>query len=78
MHENKAELLKLVQTRMPFGKFKNYLLSDLPVTYLEWFARKGFPTGKLGEQLSLIHTVKTNGLDHLLVELKTIARNESR
>ncbi|NQV52194.1 MAG: DUF3820 family protein [Flavobacteriales bacterium] len=78
MREDQAELLQLVRMKMPFGKYKDRLLSDLPVTYLEWFARKGFPPGKLGDRLSLVHTVKTNGLDHLFVQLKSIARNDGR
>jgi uncharacterized protein (DUF3820 family) len=45
---NAALLLQLVKMKMPFGKYKDRLLCDLPVSYLEWFARKGFPAGKLG------------------------------
>lgn len=73
MHPERETLLKLVTTKMPYGKYKDRLLSELPVSYLEWFARKGFPKGKLGEQLQLLHTIKTNGLDHLLIELKRMA-----
>ena len=40
-------LLKLVEMKMPFGKYKDRLLCDLPDAYLEWFQRKGFPNGKL-------------------------------
>ena len=67
-----AILNKLVTVRMPFGKYKNRLLCDLPAFYLEWFASKGFPEGKLGTYLSLLHTIKTNGLDHILDELKSM------
>lgn len=67
---NHEILIKLVTTKMPFGKYKDTLLSDLPVSYLEWFERKGFPKGKLGEQLQILHTIKTNGLQHILTELK--------
>ena len=45
---NAELLLTLVKMKMPFGKYKDRLLCDLPVSYLEWFARKGFPVGKLG------------------------------
>jgi uncharacterized protein len=38
-------LLKIVSMKMPFGKYKGTVLSNLPVSYLEWFARKGFPPG---------------------------------
>ena len=63
-------LLQLVQMKMPFGKYKNTLLCDLPVSYLEWFARKGFPKGKLGMLLLTIYEIKLNGLEGLLKPLK--------
>ena len=73
MNSNESEqLLKLVSTKMPFGKYEGTLISDLPVSYLEWFARKGFPAGKLGELLSICLTIKSNGLEHILHELKRI------
>ena len=65
------ELLRdLVEMKMPFGRFKNRTLCDLPVSYLEWFAREGFPQGKLGMLLSTIYEIKTNGLEELLKPIK--------
>ena len=58
---------------MPFGKYKGTLLCDLPISYLEWFGRKGFPQGKLGMQLQTVYEIKLNGLDDLLVRLKKIS-----
>ena len=29
-------LMQLVKMKMPFGKYKDRLLCDLPVSYLEW------------------------------------------
>jgi uncharacterized protein (DUF3820 family) len=56
---------------MPFGKYKGTLLCDLPVSYLEWFLRKGgFPEDKLGMQLSTDYEIKSNGLDEILLTLK--------
>ena len=66
---NPELLLQLVNMKMPFGKYEGTLLFKLPVSYLEWFARKGFPKGKLGILLQTMHEIKLNGLDHLLVEL---------
>lgn len=63
-------LLQLVRTKMPFGKYKSVLLCDLPVSYLEWFFRKGWPPGKLGMQLATIYEIKVNGLTDLLEPLK--------
>lgn len=72
--EGKADkelLLDLVRIRMPYGKYKGKLLCDLPVSYLEWFARKGFPSGKMGMLLQTIHEIKLNGLEYLLQPLKS-------
>jgi len=63
-------LLDLVKIRMPFGKYKGRLLCDLPVSYLEWFASKGWPPGKMGQQLATIYEIKLNGLESLLQPLK--------
>jgi len=63
-------LIQLIEIKMPFGKYKGTTLSNLPVSYLEWFNRKGFPTGKLGLQLQTIYEIKLNGLEYLLQDLK--------
>jgi uncharacterized protein (DUF3820 family) len=68
---NPELLLQLVTMKMPFGKYKDILLCDLPVSYLEWFQRKGFPKGKLGMLLQTIYEIKLNGLSNLLEPLKT-------
>lgn len=69
-------LLQLVTMKMPFGKYEGRLLCNLPVSYLEWFERKGFPTGKLGGLLQTMHVIKTNGLEELLIPIKEIARKK--
>ena len=67
MNELQPEILEaLVKTKMPFGKYKGVLMCDLPVYYLEWFARKGLPAGKLGMMMSTMLVIKSNGLDYLL------------
>jgi uncharacterized protein len=63
-------LLDLVAMPMPFGKYKGTILCNLPVAYLEWFQRKGFPTGKLGKLLQTLYEIKLNGLEYLLDPLK--------
>lgn len=67
---NPRILEELVKMPMPFGKYKGRLICDLPVHYLEWFARKGFPQGKLGMMLSTMLVIKSNGLDYLLRPLR--------
>lgn len=71
-------LLKIVQMRMPYGKYKGVILCDLPVSYLEWFQRKGFPEGKLGEYLQTLYEIKLNGLEYLLTPLRTGQNNTTR
>ena len=63
-------LLTLVRMKMPFGKYKGTVLCNLPVSYLEWFAKEGFPPGKMGMLLATIYEIKINGLDYLLTPLK--------
>ena len=63
-------MLTLVRMKMPFGKYKDLVLCDLPVSYLEWFAKKGFPPGKLGMLLATLYEIKINGLTYLLEPLK--------
>lgn len=72
-NENVAQgelLLELVRMKMPFGKYKDTVLCNLPVSYLEWFQRKGFPKGKLGVLLATMYEIKINGLEDLLKPLK--------
>ena len=61
MHYDPELLMTLIRMRMPFGKYEGRLLCDLPVSYLEWFERKGYPKGKLGMLLQTLHVIKTNG-----------------
>ncbi len=63
-------LLEIVRMKMPFGKYQNKLLCDLPISYLEWFAAKGWPPGKLGQLLATVYEIKLNGLDYLLKPLR--------
>lgn len=68
---NPEILLQLVSMKMPFGKYKGRILCNLPAFYLEWFARKGFPQGKLGVLLNTMYEIKLNGLEYLLDPLKS-------
>jgi uncharacterized protein (DUF3820 family) len=70
---NPQMLVELVSVRMPYGKYKNRILCDLPEPYLLWFHQKGFPQGKIGTLLSALYEIKLNGLEHLL---KPIRKNQ--
>ncbi|MBC2840164.1 DUF3820 family protein [Robiginitalea sp. SC105] len=64
------QLIELANYRMPFGKYKGRLLSELPLPYLVWFRQKGFPPGKLGRNLEVVHGIKENGLEGLLYRIR--------
>tara|TARA_B100000508_G_C11465884_1_gene282534 strand:+ start:19153 stop:19380 length:228 start_codon:yes stop_codon:yes gene_type:complete len=66
---NREELIRLANMKMPFGKYKGHFLVDIPEPYYVWFNKKGFPKGKLGDQLRMMHEIKVNGLEHLIKPL---------
>ena len=70
MEDQKQFLLDLAKAKMPFGKFKDRFLIDLPDAYLVWFKNKGFPKGKLGLQLQSVYELKLNGLEGLVRKLQ--------
>lgn len=76
MEPDSQILLQLVSMQMPFGKYKGTVLCNLPVSYLEWFNKKGFPEGKLGMLLRTIHEIKLNGLEYLLDPIKKMNRSK--
>lgn len=67
---NPEDLQLLVSYVMPYGKYKGRVIADLPGNYLAWFARKGFPPGKLGQLLALMLELDHNGLSSLLAPLR--------
>lgn len=64
-----TELLKLAEYRMPFGKYANQRLIDLPEPYVVWFSKQGFPKGELGKMLRIVYEIKVNGLEYLFQPL---------
>ena len=63
------ELVQAINQVMPFGKYAGRKLLELPEPYLVWFHQQGFPEGKLGQQLALMHEIKLNGLETMLKPL---------
>ncbi len=72
------DLEEIERTRMPFGKHgpahhppHGVPIYDLPVEYLAWFAAKGgFPSGRLGVLLKMVHQMKVDGLDSVFDALR--------
>jgi len=69
---DKKALIELSHYKMPFGKYKDYYLLDIPEYYYVWFKQKGFPEGKLGRMMLQMHDIKINGLEDVI---KTIKNN---
>lgn len=67
--QNKA-LKELAFAKMPFGKYKNQYLSDIPESYYIWFRQKGFPKGKLGQQMQAVFEMKINGIEPILRKVR--------
>jgi hypothetical protein len=65
-------LIKLANTKMPFGKYKDRFLIDLPEHYIVWYHNKGFPKGQLGTMLQMVYELKLNGLEHLIRNIRKL------
>ncbi|HPW98089.1 MAG TPA: DUF3820 family protein [Flavobacterium sp.] len=66
MNSQQEQLIKLAQTKMPYGKYEGKYLIDLPEYYIVWLNNNRLPKGKLGEQLKLIYELKLNGLEEIV------------
>lgn len=67
---NPEILQEIITTKMPYGKYKGTFLYQIPMFYLEWYYKKGFPKGKLGMQLSTVYEIKLNGLEDIFHKIK--------
>jgi uncharacterized protein (DUF3820 family) len=67
---NRACLLKLCNTRMPYGRYNGWYLLDLPEPYVVWMSHNGFPKGELGQMLKILYEIKLNGLESMLAPLR--------
>jgi hypothetical protein len=66
LNSQQEQLIKLAQTKMPYGKYEGKYLIDLPEYYIVWLNNNRLPKGKLGEQLKLIYELKLNGLEEIV------------
>lgn len=70
--KSKQFLIKLAQTKMPYGKYKGRFMIDLPEFYVVWYRNKGFPKGQIGEMLATVYELKLNGLEDLVRNIKKL------
>lgn len=70
MLQDQSYLVELAHSKMPFGKYKGYYLIDLPEHYVVWYHNKGFPSGKIGQQLALVYELKLNGLEFMIHNIR--------
>lgn len=63
-------LIELAHAKMYFGKYKDLYLSEIPEYYLIWYRQKGFPEGKLGDQLMQVTEFKVNGMEQILRNIR--------
>lgn len=67
---DKKALIELAYAKMHFGKYKGLFLSEIPEYYLIWYRQKGFPEGKLGDQLLQVTELKVNGMESILRNIR--------
>ena len=67
---NQDFLIQLAHAKMPYGKYQDRYLIDLPEHYIVWYRNKGFPRGKLGQQLLQVYELKLNGLEYIVRDIK--------
>ncbi len=71
-------LRDIISTKMPFGKYKEKYIYELPETYLIWFRNKGLPNGRLGILLETMYEIRLNGLEELIYKsIEHIAKEKS-
>lgn len=71
VQQMQQDLAEIGRTHMPFGKYgpahfppNGIPIYDIPAEYLSWFAtRAGFPKGRLGQLLQMVHQMKVDGSD---------------
>jgi uncharacterized protein (DUF3820 family) len=69
-NQSKQFLLKLANTKMPYGKYEGRYMIDLPEYYVVWYRNKGVPKGQIGEMLAAVYELKLNGLEELVRKLR--------
>jgi len=70
-------LVELIQTKMPYGKYEGRYIHQIPVHYLEWMQKQGWPNGKLGQFLATMYEIKINGIEQILEPIKNMVRQQA-
>ncbi len=70
LQPDKDFLIKLANYKMPFGKYKDRYLIDIPEYYYVWYQNKGFPAGQLGTMMHQMYEIKLNGLEELIYGIR--------
>ena len=65
-------LIELANAKMPFGKYKDRYLTDLPEAYLIWFRQRGVPSGSLGRMMEAMYEIKVNGLEKMVRQVRDL------
>jgi uncharacterized protein (DUF3820 family) len=64
------QLIALAHAKMPFGKYQDRYLIELPEYYLIWYKNKGFPKGKLGLQMAAVYELRLQGVEEILRNIR--------
>ena len=67
---DQSDLILLLTTAMPYGKYQGRAIIDLPEEYLLWMNQQGMPAGQLGHLLGLALELKIHGLEDVLQPLR--------
>lgn len=72
-----AQLAEIATMCMPFGKYgpkahppRGVPIYDLPAEYLQYFAMRGWPRGRIGELLRIVYQMKADGGDAVFEALR--------
>jgi uncharacterized protein len=70
LNNEQAALVALAHAKMPFGKYKNTYITELPEYYLVWYQQKGLPPGKLGQMMQMASELRLNGLEPMIRKIR--------
>lgn len=66
----KSDLLKIANSRMPFGKYKGRYFIDLPEHYVVWFYSQVDRNDEISRLIGILYEVKLNCLESLINPLR--------